>query len=480
MEDLVREGPLRVVWLAAHWWKKLRQHDFIHADVRKAVRQVLENQAWISLRYTGHLLLGSSKVYNKKFELFEIDALEFRSKLILANFDQIDAKRPNALKHHSEFQALGDSQVFHDPEEGWTHERQNVALSKDFVADLDDITFKTKPVVKKPQLPFDGMSDAFSSLEGEEKEEFDAFMVDIMKDMDFHGATKGEAKEMLETPEVRPLLGADQGDLLKHLGIVNAGAEPCSLDIPPPDEEAKVHQAKSKPEVPADAQEGAPAKKRRLQKVIVDNHLSLPRTVFKESPEITQHPAVDFTVYLSHSMPPKGHTTTLGSICPALAQTLNWGKITAARHRKDSAEAEDSNLVSKATVSVGPGMIAKEAGISSAAQEDHDVIFEALPPASMADVLKASPLTHEKQEVTKSGYSARTERMESWLQKKFETDCSKSLSYSALCKEERLSAQHCREVKASCFFELLVLRTNSMIRLKQDRPYGDIQIGHEE
>ena len=71
------------------------------------------------------------------------------------------------------------------------------------------------------------------------------------------------------------------------------------------------------------------------------------------------------------------------------------------------------------------------------------------------------------------GYSGRTEKMHRFLAKEFSDTKSKSLSYETLCRTQSSGR---RELIAGCFFELLVLKTNGSIALKQDEPQADIQI----
>merc|ERR1712203_983111 len=69
------------------------------------------------------------------------------------------------------------------------------------------------------------------------------------------------------------------------------------------------------------------------------------------------------------------------------------------------------------------------------------------------------------------GYSGRTEKMHKYLAKEFKASPSGSLSYDNLCKAQ---SQGRRELIAGCFFELLVLKTNGVISLKQKEPLADI------
>ncbi|CAE8680712.1 unnamed protein product [Polarella glacialis] len=71
------------------------------------------------------------------------------------------------------------------------------------------------------------------------------------------------------------------------------------------------------------------------------------------------------------------------------------------------------------------------------------------------------------------GYSGRTEKMHRYLAKEFKDTDEQALSYENLC---RLQASGRRELIAGCFFELLVLKTNGVIGIEQDKPLSDIRI----
>merc|ERR1712107_390350 len=96
-------------------------------------------------------------------------------------------------------------------------------------------------------------------------------------------------------------------------------------------------------------------------------------------------------------------------------------------------------------------------------------------PMSMASVITAG-MDGEDQTgnaEARVGYSGRTEKMHRFLAKEFQEKQSKPLSYEGLCKGQ---AGKRRDLIAGCFFELLVLKTNGVINVKQDEPLSDIQI----
>lgn len=61
-----QKGTLGRVWLAAHWEKKLsKSHIFTH-NIKDSVDVIKQPGGVLSLRISGHLLLGVIKLYDKK------------------------------------------------------------------------------------------------------------------------------------------------------------------------------------------------------------------------------------------------------------------------------------------------------------------------------------------------------------------------------------------------------------------------------
>merc|ERR1712187_92788 len=96
-------------------------------------------------------------------------------------------------------------------------------------------------------------------------------------------------------------------------------------------------------------------------------------------------------------------------------------------------------------------------------------------PSSLAGVITGT-MDEEDQAANveaRVGYSGRTEKMHRFLAKEFTESRTKTISYEELCKTQ---AGGRRELIAGCFFELLVLKTNGVISLKQEDPKSDIKI----
>merc|ERR1712039_151744 len=103
---------------------------------------------------------------------------------------------------------------------------------------------------------------------------------------------------------------------------------------------------------------------------------------------------------------------------------------------------------------------------SLAGSENFDLVDA---PASFHAVVSASKDEEDQVENAEArvGYSGRTERMHRFLAREFKDSHARELSYDSLCR--RQGAGECNLI-ASCFFELLVLRTNGVIGLQQDQP----------
>merc|ERR1719399_2611234 len=136
----------------------------------------------MSLRSTGHLLLGVIRVFDRKAEIFESETQEFHSKLVMT-FTGNRKRYP--FRHVAEpaFENLdlGDSQLLHSPEGGWEYENAEVGpddpillSGRKHVADIENITLRPLSPVKRER--FDSMDDAFECLTGEERVAMDKFI----------------------------------------------------------------------------------------------------------------------------------------------------------------------------------------------------------------------------------------------------------------------------------------------------------------
>ncbi|KAI6192421.1 hypothetical protein M3Y97_00335700 [Aphelenchoides bicaudatus] len=81
---LAKKGPLSKIWLAAHWERKLSKAQIFETDVQDAVEEILRPKQKMSLRTTGHLLLGIVRIYSKKAKYVLADCNEAFIKIKMA------------------------------------------------------------------------------------------------------------------------------------------------------------------------------------------------------------------------------------------------------------------------------------------------------------------------------------------------------------------------------------------------------------
>nr|XP_043611727.1 sister chromatid cohesion 1 protein 3 [Erigeron canadensis] len=70
---LAKKGPLGTVWCAAHLQNRLKKSNYITINIPSTVEQIMNPQAPIALRLSGHLLLGVVRIYSKKVEYLQHD-----------------------------------------------------------------------------------------------------------------------------------------------------------------------------------------------------------------------------------------------------------------------------------------------------------------------------------------------------------------------------------------------------------------------
>lgn len=114
---LSKKGPLSKIWLAAHWERKLSKAQIFETNVQDAVDEILKPKVKLSLRTTGHLLLGLVRIYSRK------------AKYVLADCNEAFLKIKMAFRPG----AAGDRELRE------REEREGSGLSRDLLVGLDDI-----------------------------------------------------------------------------------------------------------------------------------------------------------------------------------------------------------------------------------------------------------------------------------------------------------------------------------------------------
>jgi cohesin complex subunit SCC1 len=64
--SLTKKGSLGRVWLAAHWDQKVGKQLVLQTSIPAAIDAIIAPETKLSLRITGHLLLGIVKLFARK------------------------------------------------------------------------------------------------------------------------------------------------------------------------------------------------------------------------------------------------------------------------------------------------------------------------------------------------------------------------------------------------------------------------------
>ncbi|KAI8375098.1 Rec8 like protein-domain-containing protein [Choanephora cucurbitarum] len=96
----VKQGPLARVWLASHWEKKISKSQFLQTNLEKTIETITTNQEEepLTLRVSGQLLLGVVRIYSRKTRYLLEDCNEALTKIKLA-FKKGEVNMPDI--HHS-------------------------------------------------------------------------------------------------------------------------------------------------------------------------------------------------------------------------------------------------------------------------------------------------------------------------------------------------------------------------------------------
>ena len=92
---LAKKGELGKIWLAAHMAKKLSKKDIFKIKIEEYVQKVIFPNEPLSLRVSGHLLLGIVRIYASKVDYLVNDYSEALIKIKLA-FRSADVDLPIA------------------------------------------------------------------------------------------------------------------------------------------------------------------------------------------------------------------------------------------------------------------------------------------------------------------------------------------------------------------------------------------------
>jgi hypothetical protein len=490
-------GQWGKVWLAAHFDKKLKKEDFMEANIPDLCHSILKNSKKLTLRYMGNFLLGLCKVYAKQSYYFEEHGRELHDSLMMA-FSHEDEKRRKARADYKAGEAAREAAIDGTEKLVVDEELQRLLASRKHLARMEEITLK--PAIEDALKVFDGISDdtfgatsegdaaALLKLTKQMKRTFPGQALPIMSESD-------SLMPLVEIPSEALATGDGHADPLAPLdmdldpmedGIVDMGGQEGL------DEEAPLVPGAEQPHV-----------KRRRRAFMFDDPCEIPKEVYQgymnDRSAITRKDEFDSTIFLpNHCRLMPEFMTTYTDMCNSLVQGLSWGAQVAERRRTVLSMAEASapgTIASMATEAIVPppdvsmpivdlALDPVPAPIAPESRWEQTAVHLDMSdaPSHMTAVVQGGPDQEEQAAAidARVGYSGRTEKMHKFLAKEFQSKTSttsmpdsQALSYEQMCRSQSSGD---RGVIAGCFFELLVLRTNGVVNLRQESPYSDIQI----
>mmetsp|Transcript_46746 Transcript_46746/g.111172 ORF Transcript_46746/g.111172 Transcript_46746/m.111172 type:complete len:558 (-) Transcript_46746:57-1730(-) len=535
---VANKGPWHLLWLAAHWEKKLKKEDHVKADVPELLRQIVGRLAKVvNLRAAGHLLLGACKIFNRKCQQLLDDVCEMQLKLVMVFGSAHQAIAPpdaeGAPKAKRRSRPRGSLGVAR----GASLEEADPALGEGallrgqkFIARLEDITLREK----RPHEALDAPDrsgpedDVFGAVTGSELQAAMSELLNRLPDVPDPAALEAAMSD--DEWDTQPLVTADGAIRIPRPAPVahNKGHE--EMADKPADPGVQEHKKEEgddeqNPNVPDTVPQVPPPPLAGLQgpegmERLASNLLQLAASD-DEGAEVAEAEEAFGTVSEPEA---KRRRKTPGFIIDAVTQIpsevyrahiANRSAIT--RLPKDclAAQTEGSQLLVAAPagnpVSEQHGSRGKQAGASSlvgdqpATERGVQQVSAEVRPASparaavfaAAEQRPAPEVSDPAAEELPVPMSMREVCMVLQREGEEESDGT-STGYSGrtermkqfLSREFRKTASRplsytslCQsgaagkpDLIAACFFELLVLRTNGDVGLQQETPNADIRI----
>ncbi|KAM9299436.1 double-strand-break repair protein rad21-like protein 1 [Gastrophryne carolinensis] len=457
---LGKHGILSKIWIAAHWQKKLTKSNIFQCNLETAIERILSPKIVISLRISGHLLLGVVRVYHRKTKYLLSDCNETLIKMQMTFCPGVlDLSVDN---QEAAYNDITLREEFHD------FDMQLPDLKSIDVVDhftlnrsrVEDITMREEYI--QPPILHESIGD------------LDPLRQDFTKDLSFEVSTSSFQPEHSSLPT-----NEDQVDFLVKDGFGDEGlagesfadnplfadsnylgidaSKEVTLPVDLPEEQQLQTSLEDADQMPAanpetendrtlhyNDEEGflleplnvtgeydidmlrIEKRKRKKRKLMVDNVKEISSSVFREQLE-------DF----SNSISPL-------DIAPSTHNMMEW-KMTG----------EVEWLLSHPTQFVISAELLLECGYL---QQDQDPVQ--LPEDNMEPVESAQA----------SEEFRRNKRWQEMLQdlRRMKQSGVKTFSFQEMCRENK------RKRVSTRFYSLLVLKNQGAVRTEQSSPYSDI------
>jgi len=502
-EHIIEHTAINTAWLAAHWEKKLKKADYDSTDISETCAKIQKEA--LALRFTGHLLLGVAKIHARKVQYLDSESGEVMTKMKMAWRDEPAGKKKT--------QALKVTEVDVNVSEFNAGEELPIAPAKGekakHVARDEDITlteFATAAVDQTVSLD----DEAFGAIDEDVLDDHSR-LVDAFSQQEFVHEFKDPASRVRVDPPLVPPFDSKPGaDPAKEEAPLEDD-HPIELPVDEPMGTPKVEEPVAKQQLPetqveevpvprdrstvrtaappAKTGEPKPKKARTFRFTCLDAETNVPREAYmqtyKNAGRGINGLGNDLTMFVplwDVTMPFASPFSKAGDVMRALYMrgfkkeekpVKKAIKPPVAQHMEpmfdDPNDAMMSDVEDHNPMEDVAQVLITHAAEKEAAKEEP----AAPPPRSEGTKRLLEEALGADDDDVGVGYSVRTQKMEKWIGDELKRAGTKPLKYSDLYEQK---GSEDTLMVAACFFELLVLKTHTVIDVNQEGPGAEIFI----
>mmetsp|Transcript_29981 Transcript_29981/g.52620 ORF Transcript_29981/g.52620 Transcript_29981/m.52620 type:complete len:524 (-) Transcript_29981:186-1757(-) len=502
---VVKKGPLNKVWLAAHMQKKLTKNFVIEIDIADHVKTLLDPSTPLALRLSGQLLLGLVHIYSRKARYLQDDCssamanikVVFRTQAVIDLPENV--KGPSAAINMME----GDDELDFDIE---AYSMEDIDLLKSNVARDVDITQESRL----------GRSSRLRSKDGESDSDIEQprnapGRSELMDDFDINiGNEAGDQEALLDfdNQDAGDALGGqssimdfDAGDLSTMNGTMMQddlladplGAEQeldldleAEMGLPPADvtelpaaddsvvQKVRAQKARSRKRARAVLDAEVELSSKQIKQQLRDtSKLRCARVINQNCTNPKRRRQTPVKDPLSFYLDPSLGASLMGEIIKTIKKSIEDSK-----HAKEAKEQAPQDVQDEKLAEEDPFQDGFEIGDNfndmSTIGGGLDTSIEPMEQPEMTfdeDVKHGGQQDLDDDSDPEAQEGKKTDRvikMYRFLKNKMADQ--KEITF------QDLLGKASRKAAAGVFHEILVLKTRGMINVKQDEPYGIIDI----
>ncbi|KAL7720268.1 DNA repair protein Rad21 [Entamoeba marina] len=480
---LTKKGPLAKVWIAAHWEGKLTKHQILTVDLKEAVNAVANPEIPIALRISGHLLLGICRIYSRKVRYLLQDCNDALVKIKLSfRPGAVDAEK--AVAAHGAITLPPRQKDFSDD-----NEQLNAAdlkeLTGNFTANARDITLPQEigglvGMGSMDEIPLNTLDELLSDpgvlrapesmvqpsvdLQPLDKTLLDSTMHNLMS------AVSNE--EMPHDISEKPVSLMEETDNL----TLGDGGDDANIDLPNEEHvEEKTAEEGDKPE----------KKKRKEKKVIYDRATVINKNKYKKNAKNVDNLLREFDLapgslfeIREEGRKFKGRWENVNEKIRTFVKNINVNEVVDGDIPLDADDNNDLLGALDIMEKSGPHKrnISDDHSLSSEEKRKFEQFDEQplpipddVPEFGLQPMDMATTTDFEDKQKSKTvSWTSRSAKVHNFLKKSMGDN--KEISYKAFVQGKK------RKQVVGVFFELLVLKTQGVIDLEQQTPYGDVVV----